>query len=161
MEQDLPAGLMSQLKAAIREAVQAAAAKGLSGAMRVQILTGYSGGIISRWQNDNYKDLPSLDTVFALEFITQQPVFAKTFADLTGHRLVPIDDVAAPDDMVGELVRVTGAAAKVSTEFAAALDDGELTPAEAKKVLSEIGRQEVELARLKRKLAAIRPKGGG
>lgn len=158
---DLLPGLMQLLKAAARSLVAAAAIQGQTGPQRVQELTGYSAGLISRWQNDGYRDTMPLDAVFQLEFITQAPVFARQLAALTGHRLVPMAEGDEAGELVSDLIRMTSAGATVTAELGSALKDNDVSPAEARRIEEAIAGQEAVTAALKRKLAAIKPKGGG
>lgn len=157
----LPAGLMQTLKMASRALIAAAATQGATGPQRVAEITGYSPGIISRWQSDAYRDVMPLEVVALLEFLTQAPVFGRALASLTSNRLVPLGESDEASDMVGELIRVTGSGSMVSAELGLALRDGEVTPAEAKAIMGAVGAHEDVLASVKRKLANVRPKGEG
>jgi hypothetical protein len=154
--QDLPAGLMTLIKAANRELVLAN-----GGPPGVKALTGLSDGQISRCQGDAYPDLFPSWVAALLEFRSQKPVYARLFATLTQHQVVPI---AASDEeegnLVADLVGVTQAGARVSSALGAALSDNQVTPAEAKGVMAEIGGLERQLDSTKAKLAVVAGGGG-
>lgn len=151
----LPAGLMTLIKAANRELVLAN-----GGPAGVKALTGLSDGQISRCQGDAYPDLFPAWVTALLEFKAQKPIYARLFATLTQHQVVPIssgdDD---PGCLVSDLVGVTQAGARVSSALGAALADNKVTPAEAKDVMTEIGGLERRLDSTKSKLALVA--GGG
>lgn len=155
----LPDGLITLIKSAIRAQVAACAVPGSTGPERVEQLTGYSRGTISRWQGDAYKDLPPLDVIFQLEFVTQKPIVSRALASLTSHRLVPLADDAGATDLVGDLVKTTSTGARVSSELGSALADGVVTPREAKAVKAAIGEHLDALTSVQRKLAGLPGKG--
>lgn len=151
----LPAGLMTLIKAANRELVLAN-----GGPAGVKALTGLSDGQISRCQGDAYPDLFPSWVAALLEFKAQKPIYARLFATLTQHQVVPIGaDDDDPGNLVSDLVGVTQAGARVSSALGAALADNKVTPAEAKDVMAEIGGLERRLDRTKGKLAVVA--GGG
>lgn len=148
---DLPAGLMTLIKDANRQLVLAN-----GGPAGVAALTGLSAGTISRIQGDAYPDLFPAWAIALLEFKCQKAIFARLFASLTGHQVVvaPVDEEGA-GNLVGDLVGVTQAGARVSSALGAALADNVVTPGEAKAVLGEIGSLERQLDQTKAKLAVV------
>lgn len=155
----LPDGLFTLIKSAIRELVAACAVPGSTGPERVEQLTGYSRGTISRWQGDAYRDLPPLDVVVLLEFTTQRPVVSRWLASLSNHQLVPMADDGDTGCLVHDLVRTSGTAARVTGELSAALADGVVTPREAKAVKAAIGEHMETLTSVRRKLAGVAARG--
>lgn len=155
----LPDGLITLIKSSSRAQVAACVAPGSTGPQRVEQLTGFSQGSISRWQSDAHKDLSPLEVVFLLEFVTQKPVFARALAALTGHRLVPMADDEPAGDLVGDLIKATGSGARVSAELSTALADGVVTPREAKDVLRVLGEHQDILTDVARKLANVAAAG--
>lgn len=152
----LPDGLMTLIKSAVRAQVQAMAVPGSTGPERIEHLTGVSRGQISRWGGDAYRDLPSLEVVFILEHISQKPIVSRALAQLSGHRLTPIaDDEAARDCFVSDLVELAGSSSRVTAEMSAALADGVVTPAEAKRVLAQMAPHQDTMTRVTRKLSNV------
>lgn len=156
----LPDGMIPLIKIATRHLVAACAMAGSSGPRRVEELTGYSAGTISRWQSDAHKDLMPTEVVFLLEFTIQRPVFARTLAELTGHRLTPVaederrlgDDVAA---LTGDLIRIVGSGSRVGATLGAVLEDGRVTRREAREALADIARHKDSLLPAERRLAVL------
>ncbi len=159
MDRDrLPSGLIAMIKIATRALVAACSMPGSTGLKRVGELTGMSQGVISRWQGDDYSDLIPTDVVFLLEFHLHRPIFARTLAELTGHRLVALaDDEDDPGcDITGlttDLVRIVGSVGRVGARLGVALEDRKVTRREARDTLKAIGEHENDLAAAKRRLA--------
>ncbi len=153
----LPDGLISLIKSTSRAAVTAAVVPGSTGPQRVEQLTGYSPGQISRWQGDAHKDLMPLEVVFLLEFVTQKPVFARALAALTGHRLVAIAEGEGGDttDLTRDMVDLVATAGALSAAYGASLADGEVTPAEREVIRKAKARHQEILARATRNLANL------
>lgn len=127
----LPEGLISLIKSTTRAAVAASVVPGSTGPQRVEQMTGYSPGQISRWQGDAHKDLIPLEVAFLLEFTSQKPIFARALAALTGHRLVPIDEgEGGGGDYARDMVDLTAAGAALTVAYGTALADGVVTPRE-------------------------------
>lgn len=148
---DLPAGLMTLIKDANRQLVLAN-----GGPAGVALLTGLSAGTISRIQGDAYPDLFPSWAIALLEFKCQKPIFARLFATLCGHQVVPVSgEDGESGNLIGDLVGVTQAGARVSSALGAALTDHVVTPGEAKAVLGEIGSLERQLDATKAKLAVV------
>lgn len=155
----LPDGLIALLKNTARAAVAASVVPGSTGPQRVEQLTGYSAGQISRWQGDAHADLMPLEVVALLEFTSQKPVFARALAALTGHRLVPISELEAPaPDMsthIRDMAEFTAAAAAVSGTYGAALADGVVTPREKAETRQAKARLQDVVARAGRNLSGV------
>ncbi|QTL01931.1 hypothetical protein J5J86_14065 [Aquabacter sp. L1I39] len=156
----LPDGIIPLLKHTARAAVAAAVVPGSTGPQRVEQLTGYSAGQISRWQGDAHADLMPLEVVALLEFTTQKPVFARALAALTGHRLVPITEAEGPEADAGMHIRdmadFTAAAAAVSGTYGAALADGVVTPRERAEIRKAKARLQDVVARAGRNLSGVK-----
>jgi len=150
---DLPTGMLSLYKAATRELVLAC-----KGPQAVKAKTGFSDGVISRWQNDAYPDTMPGWVIFLLEFDLQVPVFARVIAGLTSHTVVPIAGGDGGGDHVTDLVGFTSSAARVTQEMGTGLADGEMTPGEAKVVLGAIGRHKRTLHDAERRLTVVAAK---
>lgn len=155
-----PDGLIPLIKIATRALVTACAVPGSSGPKRVEELTGKSAGTISRWQNDAYSDLIPTDIVFLLEYHLHKPIFARTLAELTGHRLVAVaeDDEGQGCDVAGltsDLIHIVGSGSRVGAQLGAALEDRKVTRREARDTLKVIGEHEDKLASAKRRLARL------
>lgn len=156
----MPDGLIPLIKIATRSLVAACAMPGSTGARRVEELTGYSAGSISRWQGDQYKDIVPLEVVVLLEFTVHKPVFSRALAELTGHHLVPIGDQAAGeagdvDALVGDMIRIVGTGSRVGAKLGAVLEDRRVTHREAKETLTEIGLHKDALGAAERRLARL------
>lgn len=151
----LPDGLIPLIKSTTRAAVTACVVPGSTGPQRVEQLTGYSAGTISRWGGDAHKDLASLEAVFLMEFVSQKPVFARALAALTGHRLVPIEDGDQAGDLIGDLVRTSGSGGRVTTVLGAALADGVVTSREREDVRRAVSEHVSHLTALERKLSGL------
>ncbi len=156
----VPEGLIPLIKIATRALVAACAVPGSTGARRVEELTGKSPGTISRWQGDAYSDLIPTEIVFLLEFTIQKPIFARTLAELTGHRLAAIadDEQPAADDVDGltsDLIHIVGSGSRVGAQLGQVLEDRKVTRREARETLTVIGEHEDKLARAKRRLARL------
>jgi len=152
----LPDGLFQLIKAAVRAQILAMAAPGSTPAQRVAQITGASAGTISRWQGDAYGELPPLEVIFQLEYLSQKPIVSRALAQLSSHRLTPIaDDEAAGECLVADLVKITGTAAQTAGELSTSLADGVVTPAEAKRVLAKAAEHQDVLTGLTRKLSVV------
>lgn len=156
----MPDGLIPMVKIATRHLVAACAVPGSSGPKRVEELTGYSAGTISRWQNDAHKDLMPMEVAFLLEFTIQKPVFARTLAELTGNRLVPIGDEHEAkgdsiDALTTDLIRIVGSGSRVGATLGAVLEDRKVTRREARDTLSVIGEHKDSLIAAERRLAVL------
>ncbi|MGV2980657.1 hypothetical protein ACERNI_10675 [Camelimonas sp. ID_303_24] len=144
------------IKAAVRAQFLAMTAPGSTPAQRVAQITGASAGTISRWQGDAYGELPPLEVIFQLEYLSQKPIVSRALAQLSSHRLTPIaDDEAERDCFVSDLVELTGTSSGVTAEMSAALADGVVTPAEAKRVLARMAPHQDALTRVTRKLSTV------
>lgn len=152
---ELPEGIKQMLKSASRAAVLAAAAPGSTGPQRVEQITGYAQGSISRWCGEAHKDLMPLDVACLLEFTTQAPVFARAFAALTGHRLVPVEPDAKDVDEVQHLVRIATTGAGLTQAIGDAIADGRLTPREREALRQHLRKHHDVLADFERELADI------
>ncbi|MCS0501405.1 hypothetical protein [Ancylobacter mangrovi] len=131
----MPDGLIALIKNAARLSVMGCSAPGSTGPQRVEELTGYSPGAISRWGGDAHRELMPLEVVFLVEFISQKPVFAGALASLTGHRLVPVAASEASDAPgMADVFAMAGASLRFQIEFAEALEDGRLTRAERRRL---------------------------
>lgn len=129
----LPDGLITLIKTATRALVLACAAPGSTGPERVEQITGFSRGAISRWCGDAYRDQMPLEVVFMLESAIGKPIFSRMLASLTGHRLEPLAvGEAVQVDLMTDVVRITGSHARFQAEAAEALEDQKLTPGEVK-----------------------------
>ncbi|QEL26132.1 hypothetical protein FQV39_28635 [Bosea sp. F3-2] len=132
----LPDGLLPLLKTASRALVNACAAPGQTGPQRVEALTGYSLGQISKWQSESAPDLIPIHIVAVLEAATGKPIVTRMLASLTGHGVAPIsDEIGSAGDLMLDVVRITGSHARFTTAAAEALEDQKLTPGEVKALL--------------------------
>lgn len=156
----LPDGLIALIKSASKAAVLASAVPGSTGPQRVEQLTGYSAGQISRWQGDAHKDLMPLEAVFLLEFVSGKPTFARALAALTGHRLVPIEDGDAEGgDYAQDMVEIASTGAAVTMAYGVALADGKVTPREREDIRKAKARHQDALTRAERNLSGLREDG--
>lgn len=149
-------GLITLMKTSVRALVLACNAPGQTGPERVEQMTGYSRGAISRWCGDNYRDLPPLDVVFQLESALGKPIVSRMLASLTGHQVVPISDAegeAGTTDLMHGVMRATGSHARFVSKAAEAMEDDVVTPGEAKGILSEILTHQREIGEVARNLA--------
>lgn len=152
----LPDGLITLIKTATRALVLACAAPGSSGPERVEDMTGYSRGQISRWQGDNYRDLMPIDVAFQLEVMTGKPIFTRMLATLTGHRIEPAETGEnAPFDLMTDAVRATGSHHRFMAQASEALEDQKVTPGEAKALLQSLLRHQEHLGEMAMRLAAL------
>jgi hypothetical protein len=145
------------IKTATRALVAAAAAPGSTGPDRVEQLTGYSRGQISKWRADSFPVIMPPEVMFLLEFVTQKPIFAGVLAALTGHRLVPLakaDPVDGRTLMTG-VVDLTGSHSRFLTSLTDALADMEMTPGEAKAAIKAGISHQDQLNQMLRCLAEI------
>jgi hypothetical protein len=150
----LPDGLPVLLKTASRALVNACAAPGQTGPQRVEAMTGYSAGQISKWQSENDPALMPIHVVAILEAATGQPVFSRTLASLSGHQLVP---VAHPNEeefcLMRSVVATTASQGRFAAQAMDALADQKLTRGEFKGLLATALRNQEELGELVRRLA--------
>jgi hypothetical protein len=79
-------------KAATRALVAAFDAPGQTGPERVASILSVSRGTITKWSKDGYEEIMPGFVAMQLEFVLQRPVFARVFAELTGCRVVGLDD---------------------------------------------------------------------
>lgn len=156
----MPDGLIPLIKIATRALVAACSMPGSPGPRRVEELTGYSAGSISRWQGDQYKDVIPTEVVVLLEFTIRKPIFARALAELTGHHLVPIaegeggetDDV---DGLVSDMIRIVGTGSRVGAKLGAVLEDRKVTRREAREALAEFGHHKDALSAAEKRLARL------
>lgn len=157
----LPDGLIALIKSASKAAVLASAVPGSTGPQRVEQLTGYSPGQISRWQGDAHKDTMPLEAVFLLEFVSQKPTFARALAALTGHRLVPIaDGESGAGDYAQDMVEIASTGAAVTMAYGVALADGKVTPREREEIRKAKARHQDALARAALNLSGLGEQDG-
>lgn len=151
-----PDGMITMIKTATRSLILACAAPGQTGPERVEQMTGFSRGTISRWQGDNYRDLIPLDVVFLLESAIGKPIFSRMLATLTGHELAPL--VAAEEGgfcLMQGVIRSTGSHSRFAAQAAAALEDQKITAREAKDLLRSILKHQEDMSDIAKRLAAI------
>lgn len=152
----LPDGLMPLIKTATRSLVLACAAPGQTGPQRVEQLTGYSQGVISRWIGEAYPAVMPLEVVGLLEAAIGKPLVTRLFASLTGHKLEPVPDSSpAPLDLMSEVFRSTGSHARFTAQAAEAWEDQKITPGEVKALLAALLKHQEEMGRLANRLAAL------
>lgn len=133
----LPEGLMTLLKTGARALVNACAAPGQTGPQRVEAMTGYSLGQISKWQSENAPDLMPLHVAAILEAASGKPIMTRMLASLTGHQLAVVaEGGGGAVDLMTEIVRITGSHARFQATAADALDDQKLTPREVKDLIT-------------------------
>jgi hypothetical protein len=155
-EAGLSDGLVTLMKTSVRALVLACNAPGQTGPERVEQMTGYSRGTISRWCGDNYRDLPPLDVVFQLESAIGKPIVSRMMASLTGHQVVPLGDgegETATADLMSGVMRATGSHARFVAKAAEAMEDDVVTRGEAKAILGEILTHQREIGEVARNLA--------
>lgn len=150
----MPEGLTTLLKSAARSLVNACAAPGQTGPQRVEAMTGYSAGQISKWQSENDPTLMPVHVVAQLEAATGSPVFSRQLASLSGHQLVPIG-MGPSDDfcLMQAVIRSSGSHARFTAQAAEALDDGKLTRGELKAMLQTLLAHQDETGAIARRLA--------
>jgi hypothetical protein len=161
----VPEGLIPMIKIATRALVVACATQGTTGPRRVEEMTGKSAGTICRWQSDAYSDLIPTDIVFLLESSIQVPVFARTLAELTGHRLVAVADEPEGDggdieELTADLIGIVGSGSRVGAQLGSVLQDRKVSRREARETLGVIGEHEERIGRTKRRLARLAGEGG-
>lgn len=148
-------GLVTMMKTAVRALVLACAAPGETGPERVERMTGFSRGAISRWCGDNYRDLPPLDVVFQLESRIGKPIVSRMLASLTGHEVRPVEDRDGTQvtDLMAGVLRSTGSHARFVAKAAEAMEDDKITPGEAKELLAKILKHQQDMAEIAKLLA--------
>lgn len=153
----MPDGLLTMIKTATRALVAAAAVPGSTGPERVEQLTGYSRGQISKWCSDGCPAIMPPEVMCHLEFVTQRPIFATTLAALTGHRLAPLADAdpVGPQSLIADIVELTGSHSRFLSSLAEGLKDMEMTPGEAKASLGVGVEHQTHLNTMFRRLAEI------
>jgi hypothetical protein len=162
----VPDGLIPLIKIATRSMVAACATQGTTGPQRVEEMTGYSAGAISRWQGDAHKDLIPIEVVFLVEHAIQKPVFSRALASLTSHRLVavadePVAGTCEIDGLTTDLIQIVGSGSRVGATLGSVLEDRKVTRREARDTLKVIGEHEERLAGAKRRLARLADDGKG
>lgn len=147
-------GLLTLLKTASRALVNACAAPGQTGPQRVEAMTGYSAGQISKWQSENDPALMPIHVVALLESATGQPIFSRAIASLSGHQLVPVaDGEAAEFCLMSAVVASTGSHNRFASEAMEALSDRKLTRGEIKALLKTALKHQEEMGDIARRLA--------
>lgn len=135
-EKGLPDGLFILLKTGGRMLVNACAVQGQTGPQRVEQLTGYSQGVISRWVNENYPVLMPLEVVGILEASTGKPIVTRMLASLSGFQLQAAGEgEGAAADIMGDVMRITGSHARFTATASEAWEDQKLTPGEVKALI--------------------------
>jgi hypothetical protein len=155
-EADLSDGLVTLMKTSVRALVLACNAPGQTGPERVEQMTGYSRGTISRWCGDRYTDLPPLDVVFQLESAIGKPIVSRMLASLTGHQVVPLSEdamVSGAADLMSGVMRATGSHARFVAKAAEAMEDEVITPGEAKALLAKILKHQQDMGEIAQLLA--------
>ncbi len=153
----LPDGLLTMIKTATRALVAAAAVPGSTGPERVEQLTGYSRGQISKWCSDSFPVIMPPEVVFLLEFTVQKPIFAGVLAALTFHKLAPVaeDDPIDGRALMSGVVDLTGSHSRFMTSLTDALADMQMTPGEAKASLKAGMTHQDQLNQMLKRLAEI------
>lgn len=155
-ENALPDGMITMIKTATRSLILACAAPGSTGPERVEHITGYSRGAITRWQGDQYPAVIPLEVVCLLESLIGKPIFSRMLAQLSGHRVEPTSDGAeGPADLMGAVMRTTGSHARFTAKAADALEDQVVTPREAKDLLAALLKHQDEMGALAARLATL------
>lgn len=150
----LPEGLTTLLKTAARALVNACAAPGQTGPQRVEAMTGYSAGQISKWQSENDPALMPIHVVAILEAATGQPIFSRQLASLSGHHVVPAG--VGPDsdfDLMQAVTKLTAHHARFATQACEALEDGKLSRGELKQLLATLLAKQEETGAIARRIA--------
>lgn len=152
----LPDGLMTMIKTATRALIMACAAPGQTGPERVEQLTGYSRGQISKWQSDQYPDVIPTHVLFVLSHTVQCTVFARTLAALVNHRVVPITDGSAPGgDLIHDVMRMTGSLGRFNGDATEALSDNQVTRSEGMQLIKALLAHQDEVTATVQRLARI------
>ena len=156
-ERAMPDGMITMIKTATRALILACAAPGSTGPERVEQLTGYSRGAITRWQGDQYPAVIPLETVCLLESLLGKPIFSRMLAQLSGHRVEPAGEGEACDgsDLMGAVMRSTGSHARFTAKAAEALEDQKVTPREAKDLLAALLAHQDQMGALAARLANL------
>lgn len=159
----LPDGLITMIKTATRALVAAAAVPGSTGPERVEQLTGYSRGQISKWCSDSFPVIMPPEVMFLLEFTVQKPIFAGVLAALTFHKLSPLaeNDPVDGRTLMSGVVDLTGSHSRFMTSLTDALADMHVTPGEAKKSLKAGMSHQEQLTQILKRLADIAEGGDG
>lgn len=132
----LPDGLFILLKTGGRALVNACAVQGQTGPQRVEQITGYSQGVISRWVNENYPVLMPLEVVGILEAATGKPIVTRMLASLSGfHLQVAAEGEEPAADIMSDVMRITGSHARFTAAASDAWEDQKLTPGEIKSLI--------------------------
>lgn len=160
----MPDGLITMIKTATRALITACAAPGSTGPQRVEQLTGFSAGTISKWHGDAHPDVIPMHVVFLLEVTVQKPIFSRTLAALTGHQVVPMADggpEASAGEFVSDVIRTTGSFSRYQQVMSEGLADGKITRGEAKAglqaVLQHIDTLHASAQRLARAAEGVEP----
>ncbi|MBS1164169.1 MAG: hypothetical protein H6R00_194 [Proteobacteria bacterium] len=153
----LPDGLLTMIKTATRALVAAAAVPGSTGPERVEQLTGYSRGQISKWCSDSFPVIMPPEVMFLLEFTVQKPIFAGVLAALTGRGLVSLSDANPVDahTLMNGVVDLTGSHSRFVTSLTEDLADMQMTPGEAKASLKAGMTHQDQLNQMLQRLAEI------
>lgn len=148
-ETPMPEGLTTLLKSAARSLVNACAAPGQTGPQRVEALTGYSAGQISKWQSEADPTLMPVHVVAQLEAATGCPVFTRALASLSGHHVVPAAMGQGSDfDLMQAVTRLTAHHSRFATQACEALEDGKLSRGEMKQLLATLLAKQEETGRI-------------
>ncbi|TCR69714.1 hypothetical protein [Bosea sp. BK604] len=152
----LPDGLMTLFKTGARALVLACAAPGQTGPQRVESITGFSQGQISKWGSENDPALMPLHVVGILEAASGKPIMTRMLATLTGHRLEALAEGGdAQVDLMTDIVRITGSHARFQSTAADALEDQKLTPGEVKELIKSGMAHMDQMSALLRRLAPL------
>lgn len=149
LSEALPEGVATLLKSAARSLVNACAAPGQTGPQRVEALTGYSAGQISKWQGEADPTLMPVHVVAQLEAATGLPVFSRALASLSGHHVVPAAMGQGSDfDLMQAVTRLTAHHSRFATQACDALEDGKLSRGELKQLLATLLAKQEETGRI-------------
>lgn len=150
----LPEGLLPLLKTAGRALVNACAAPGQTGPQRVEAMTGYSQGQISKWQSENDPALMPLHVAAILEASTGQPIFSRALASLSGHQLVPVSGGNEDEFcLMRSVMATTASQGRFAAQAMEAIADQKLTRGEIKGLLTTAIKNQEEFGEVIRRLA--------
>ncbi len=143
-----PSALSLSLKAAFRRLVEACG--GQESAILIPGMPIQRHQALSEYGRVNESQQARIDVIALMEADCGRPIVTEQLARASGHVLVALPAVVATRSPLG---KVTGAAMKETSEvfakLGAFLDDGELSPAEARKLDKEIDDAVVKLLELK------------
>lgn len=146
MSDDIDDTAFYRIKAATRQLV-----KRCGGVGPAAVECGVTDTMVSRWQSNTEKTMIPILSAVALERAISEPIVTEAMAELTDYRPALTPGQRIIPTLLGDL----GSASRLTAAVLQALEDGDLTPAEARHVDDIYARRESEIPPIRLQLAEV------